>query len=301
MALFKKNSMAIKQTAADRTFDIINVTLLTIVLLIVLYPLVYVISASISDPMLVLQGKVTLFPKRLTLSAYKMVFKDDSIMNGYKNTIFYTVLGTICNLIMTIMCAYPLSRKDLAARQQITFFISFTMFFSGGMVPTYLVIQKLGLLNNYWSLILPGLISVWNMLIMKNYFQSSIPYELQEAAKIDGCSNIGILIKLVMPLSVPIVAVMVMYYGVGHWNEYFNAMIYLNNEKLYPLQLVLRGILIQNDMSNMTNESSMVDQQLLAESIKYAVIIVSSIPVLMLYPLLQRYFVKGVMVGAIKG
>jgi len=291
----------IKQSKADTLFDIFNIFILSIVLIIVLYPLIYIISASFSDPMLVLQGKVSLLPKGLTLDAYKMVFKDSKIMTGYKNTLIYTVVGTLCNLIFTIMCAYPLSRKDLAFRQQITFFISFTMFFSGGMIPSYLVIRKLGLINNFWVMILPGLISVWNMLIMKNYFQSSIPYELQEAAKIDGCSNIGILWRIVRPLSVPIIAVMVMYYGVGHWNAYFNALIYLTDEKKYPLQLILRGILVQSNTNDMTGDSTMVQQQLLAESIKYAVIIVSSIPVLILYPLLQKYFVKGVMVGAIKG
>lgn len=292
----------VKQNKADSIFDIINIALLSIVLIVVLYPLIFVVSASFSDTMQVMQGKVWLFPKGINLEAYKAVFRDRNILIGYRNTIMYTVIGTAVNIILTIAAAYPLSRKDFAGRNAITIFFAFTMFFSGGLIPNYLLIKKIGLYNNFWVMVLPGAVGVWNMTIMRTFFQNTIPYELQEAAVIDGCTNIGILTKVILPLSTPIIAVMVIFYGVGHWNAFFSALIYLKDRSKFPLQLVLREILIQNNMSDMMESGdSIVQQQMLAEGIKYAVIIVSSIPVLMLYPFLQRYFVKGVMVGAIKG
>lgn len=292
----------VKQNKADSIFDIINIALLSIVLIVVLYPLIFVVSASFSDTMQVMQGKVWLFPKGINLEAYKAVFRDRNILIGYRNTIMYTVIGTAVNIILTIAAAYPLSRKDFAGRNIITIFFAFTMFFSGGLIPNYLLIKKIGLYNNFWVMVLPGAVGVWNMTIMRTFFQNTIPYELQEAAVIDGCTNIGILTKVILPLSTPIIAVMVIFYGVGHWNAFFSALIYLKDRSKFPLQLVLREILIQNNMSEMMESGdSIVQQQMLAEGIKYAVIIVSSIPVLMLYPFLQRYFVKGVMVGAIKG
>lgn len=225
------------------------------------------------------------------------------IISGYGNAILYTVLATALNLIMTTMAAYPLSRKDFRGRNALTIFFSITMFFSGGMVPTYLVYRQLGLYNNLWVMILPGAVSVWNMILMRTYFQNSIPKELQEAAAIDGCTNTGTLTRIVLPLSKPILAILVMYYGVGHWNAYFNAMIYLNDRWRFPLQLIIREILIQQDMSGMSgmNEGVTVAQMLLSEGVKYSVIVVASIPMLALYPFLQKYFAKGVTVGAIKG
>jgi putative aldouronate transport system permease protein len=292
---------AIKQTKSDIIFDVINIIILTIILLIVLYPLIFVLSASFSDPMAVMKGEVKILPKSPTLRAYKSVFANEDIMSGYRNTIMYTVVGTAVNLIMTIAGAYPLSRKDFYGRKALTLFFTFTMFFSGGLIPSYLVNTSLGLYNNFWVMILPGAVSVWNMFIMRAFFQNSIPNELQEAAVIDGCTNIGILLKIVLPLSAPIIAVMVMYYGVGHWNAYFTALIYFRDRSKFPLQLILREILIKNDMNEMLGEETMVSQELLAETIKYAVIVVASMPVLLMYPFLQKYFVKGVMVGAIKG
>lgn len=292
----------VKQSKVDTIFDIVNIILLSIVLIIVLYPLIFVVSASFSDTMLVMQGKVWLFPKGFNLEAYRAVFRDKNILVGYRNTALYAIVGTAVNIILTIAAAYPLSRKDFAGRNVITVFFAFTMFFSGGLIPNYLLIKNLGLYNNFWVMILPGAVGVWNMTIMRTFFQNTIPYELQEAAVIDGCSNIGILTRVILPLSAPIIAVMVIFYGVGHWNAFFRALIYLKDHNKFPLQLILREILIQNNMSDMMESGdSIVKQQLLAEGIKYAVIIVSSLPVLMLYPFLQRYFVKGVMVGAIKG
>ena len=289
------------RTKADIFFDGVNVTLMLIILVIVLYPLIFVLSASFSNPLAVLEGKVVLFPVDYSLQAYKAVFKNDDILMGYKNTIIYTIAGTAVNLVMTIMGAYPLSRKDFKGRRQLTIFFMITMFFSGGLIPSYLVNTKLGLNNNFWVMIIPGAISVWNMFIMKSFFQTSIPDELEEAAFIDGASNIGILIKIVLPLSTPILAVLTMYYGVGHWNSYFTALIYFRDRAKYPLQLILREILVIHDMGEMTESEVAASQELVAEGIKYAVIVVASLPVLLMYPFLQRHFVKGVMLGAIKG
>jgi len=300
------NIMAVagyKYTKSDRAFDIINVSLLIIVLIITLYPLIFVVSASFSDPLKVLNGEVWLLPKGFNVEGYKRVFANKDIIIGYKNSILYTFIGTLVNLIMTIAAAYPLSRKDFYGRNFITIMFTFTMFFSGGMIPTYLVIQKLNLINNFWVMILPGAVSMYNVIITRTFFQSTIPYELQEAALIDGCRNMGILVRIVLPLSIPIIAVMAIFYGVAHWNSYFSALIYISDRQKYPLQLILREILIQNQTSEMMDidMENIAQQQILAESIKYAVVIVASVPVLILYPLLQKYFVKGVMIGAIKG
>lgn len=291
----------IRQTKSDIVFDVINTVILVLVLMIVLYPLIFVLSASISNPMAVLKGEVILWPKQFSLRAYETVFGHKDIMNGYKNTILYTLAGTAVNLVMTIAGAYPVSRKKFYGRKVITVFFMITMFFSGGLVPSYIINTKLGLVNNFWVMIIPGAVNVWNLFIMKSFFQNSIPEELEEAAYIDGCKNINILLKIVLPLSIPVIAVMIMYYGVSHWNSYFAALIYFRDRLKYPLQLILREILIANDMKQMTGDDTLADQILLGESIKYASIVVASVPVLLLYPFLQRYFVKGVMVGAVKG
>jgi putative aldouronate transport system permease protein len=296
----------VNETRADKIFNIINVSVLSIVLIIVLYPLVYIISASMSNPTLVNQGKVWLFPKGINFDGYRRVFQDQQIWIGYRNTILYTVVGTIVNLSVTLPAAYALSRKDLYGRKFFTAIFTFTMFFSGGLIPTYLVVKNLGLRDSMWALILPAAAGMWNIIMTRTYFQTTIPYELQEAAVIDGCSNTRLFFSIVLPLSAPIVAIMALFYGVGHWNSYFGALIYISDRKLYPLQLILREILIQSEVSMemmKTGEAveSMAKQAELAELIKYAVIIVSTIPVLVAYPFIQRYFVKGMMVGAIKG
>ena len=291
-----------KSSKGDLVFDIINITLLVLIIIITVYPLIFVVSASLSDPLSVLGGEVWLFPKGVTLDGYKRVFANGDIMMGYKNTILYTFIGTVVNIIMTIAGAYSLSRKDFYGRNIIMMFLTFTMFFSGGLIPTYMIIQKLNLINSFWVMILPGAVSMYNLIITRTFFQTTIPNELQEAAVIDGCSNIKILLKIVLPLSVPIIAVMAIFYGVSHWNAFFDALIYLTTRKKFPLQLILREILIQDQMdAMMTDTEDLARQQLMAESIKYAVVVVASDPVLMLYPMLQRYFIKGVMIGAIKG
>lgn len=294
-------AISARQTKQDVIFELIINVLIVIIILIVLYPLIFVVSASLSNPMKIMQGEVWLLPKEFTLSSYEKVFRDPSILTGYRNTILYTVVGTAINLVMTIMGAYPLSRKDLYGRGLITAIFTFTMFFSGGLIPTYLLIKNLGMLNTFWVMVIPNAVAMYNMIIMRTFFQNTIPVELLEAASIDGCSNLRFLLKIVLPLSTPIIAVMVLFYGVGHWNAFFNALIYLTDEKKYPLQLILREILLQSQVQEMTDMENYQEQLMQAEGIKYAVIIVSSLPVLMLYPFLQRYFVKGVMIGAIKG
>jgi putative aldouronate transport system permease protein len=293
----------IKQSKGDRIFDIINIILLIAVTLVILYPLYFIVIASFSDPLEVLAGKVVLYPKNFSLDAYGMVFKDSSIMTGYRNTIFYTVFGTALNITLSVLAAYPLSRRDFIGRQFLTMVLTVTMFFSGGMIPLYLTVTSLGLLDTVWAILLPGAISVWNVVIIRTYFQTSIPFELTEAAMVDGASNFQLLFRVVLPLSTPVIAVMVLFYGVAHWNAFFNALIYINSKQLYPLQLVLRSILIQNTPSDemMADLDTAASRQLLAETIKYALIVVATAPIIAVYPFLQKYFVKGIMVGAVKG
>ncbi|TBL74567.1 carbohydrate ABC transporter permease [Paenibacillus thalictri] len=293
----------IRSARCDRIFDTANIFLLSAVLTVVLYPLVFVLSASISDPMAVMQGKVWLWPKGFNLDAYARVFQNADILTGYRNVFVYTIVGTALNVVLTIAGAYPLSRKDLAGRNAMMLFIVFTMFFSGGLIPTYLVVKAIGLKGTMWALLLPGAVSVFNLIIMRTFFQNTIPAELQESAVMDGASNFRILLGIVLPLSMPVIAVIILYYAVGHWNSYFNALIYLSDRSMYPLQLILRELLIMNQMQDMMSgdSDSAARQQMLAEVLKYAVIVVSSLPVLLLYPFLQRYFVKGIMIGAIKG
>ncbi|MFD0958500.1 carbohydrate ABC transporter permease [Paenibacillus chungangensis] len=288
----------------DRLFQVLIYTVLTIIMLVTLYPLLYILSASFSNPMAIIQGKVWLWPVDFTLDAYRKVFQNSDILIGYRNSLLYLVVGTSVNILMTTMGAYALSRKDLRGRHVLTLIFTFTLLFNGGLVPTYLVYKNaLGLYNNLWVMVIPSAISVWNMIIMRTYFQNSIPMELQEAAFIDGCGNIRTLTTIVLPLSKPIIAVMALYYGVAHWNSYFTALIYLHDTWRFPLQLVIRQILILEDVQAMAGGEgeSIVEQLVLIEGMRYAVIVVSSIPMLLLYPIVQKHFVKGVMVGAVKG
>ena len=288
----------------EKIFAACNASLLFVVLVLCLYPLIYVLSASFSDPAVVISGEMLLFPKNVTLDSYERVFAHSDIMLGYKNTLIYTVLGTAVNMIMTVLCAYPLSRRDLGGRNVIMGLIVFTMYFSGGLIPTYLVVSRwLNLKNTVWAVVLPGAISVYNMIIMRNYFVSSIPGELNEAAMIDGCSDFRLLGSIVLPLSMPVLAVIGMYYMVGHWNSWYDAMLYMTKKKFYPLQLVLKTILVVDpeSMLDSADSADVMRQIMLTESIKYSVIVVASAPMLAVYPFLQKFFVKGVMVGAING
>ncbi|MDF2661881.1 MAG: sugar transporter permease [Paenibacillus sp.] len=292
-----------RQSTGEKLFDWGVHAALALICVIVLYPLVFVLVASFSSPESVMRGEVWLWPKDITVVGYQKIFQNNEILTGYANTIFYTVVGTTINLVMSIAAAYPLSRKDLYGRNFISAMMVFTMFFSGGMVPTYLLVKNLGMLNSMWALIIPGAVSVYNILIMRTFFQNGIPSEMQEAASIDGCSNLSTLVRIVLPLSMPIIAVMILFYSVGHWNAYFSALIYLTDRDKYPLQLFLREILIQGQMQEMlgVGDDSHARSVMEGEAIKYAVVIVANLPVLLLYPFLQKYFVKGVMIGAIKG
>ena len=290
-------------STADRIFDAFNYILLTLILFIILYPLYFVVIASVSDPMAVLGGQVMWKPVGFSLEAYNMVFKDSQVMTGYRNTIVYTLIGTTLNMVLSICAAYPLSRRKLKGEGFVMGMMVFTMFFSGGLIPTYITISRMGLLNTFAVMILPTAISVYNVMIMRTFFTNSIPYELEEAAHVDGASHIRTLLSIILPLSKPILAVMVLYYAISHWNSYFNALIYLSDQERYPLQLVLRTILIQSQSSeeSMINVQGTFNRMLMSETMKYALIIVASVPVLCLYPFLQKYFVQGIMIGSVKG
>lgn len=303
-----KTTSLIKDTRADKIFLIFVYVFLAISLLIVLYPLIYIVSASISDPHLVNSGEMWLLPKGVTFEGYRTLLGNSSIWRGYLNTIYYTVLGTSINLLVTLPCAYALSREDFYGRRAFTNFMLVTMFLSGGLIPSYLLIRSLGMLNTVWALVIPGAVSVYNVVVTRTFFQSTIPREMEEAAIVDGCSDFRLFMQIVLPLSTPIIAVMALFYGVGHWNSFFNALIYLSDRSMYPLQMILREILILQDMSsntvsNVTSEMAnmLYSKQQLAQVIKYGVMIVSSLPVIIVYPFLQKYFVKGMMVGSIKG
>lgn len=303
-----KTTSLIKDTRADKIFLIFVYVFLAISLLIVLYPLIYIVSASISNPHLVNSGEMWLLPKGITFEGYRTLLGNSSIWRGYLNTIYYTVLGTSINLLVTLPCAYALSREDFYGRRAFTNFILVTMFLSGGLIPSYLLIRSLGMLNTVWALVIPGAVSVYNVVVTRTFFQSTIPREMEEAAIVDGCSDFRLFMQIVLPLSTPIIAVMALFYGVGHWNSFFNALIYLSDRSMYPLQMILREILILQDMSsntvsNVTSEMAnmLYSKQQLAQVIKYGVMIVSSLPVIIVYPFLQKYFVKGMMVGSIKG
>lgn len=291
------------ETMEDKIVGWISNVVLVIIAFIAIYPLWFVVMASISDPNMVMNGQMWFIPKGINFAGYMKVIENDRIWMGYGNSILYTVVATVLNIAVTMAAAFAVSRKDLPGKGGIMTFFMITMFFGGGTVPTYLLMKNLHLLDNRLVMIIPGLISVWNLVIARTNIQSSIPDELIEAATIDGCSYFKCFTRIVLPLSKAIMAVLALYYGVGHWNAYMGALIYLSDDKKYPLQLILREILIQTQMTNELMADSATAQKAMqeAEIMKYSVVIVASIPVLMLYPFLQKYFVKGVMVGAIKG
>lgn len=289
------------KSKADLIFDICNYSILGIVGLIVIYPLYFVVIASFSDPVAINNGQLTFFPIGFNLEGYKKIFEDTKIWTAYSNTIFYTVVGTSISLVMTMMIAYPLSRKNFSGSKLLMLFIMFTMYFQGGMIPTYLLVKSLNLYNTPWVMVLLPAINVFNVIIATTNIKNNIPEELYEAASIDGCNHIGFFFKIVMPLSKSVLALLVLYYGVAHWNEFMNGLIYLKDQSLQPLQLVLRNILLQNQASSLGDIDSIMEQQKAAELMKYGLIIVSTLPVLVVYPFVQKYFAKGAMVGSVKG
>lgn len=292
-----------RQSTFDIGFDVVSTLLLIVALLIVFYPLYFVLIASISDANSISLGKVILLPKNIDFVGYRRILQDNRIMNGYVNSILYTVASTVIGTITTILAGYSFSRTDLVGRKALMMVYVFTMYFSGGLIPTYLVVKDVGLLGSPWAVILMGAISVYNIIIARSFFSSSIPVDLYEAAQLDGCSNGRFFISIVVPLSKSIIAVIALYYAVAQWNGYFNALIYLSKQNQYPLQMVLREILLssQSVQADVTDVDAIQEMQRIAATIKYGVIVVASLPMLMLYPFIQKYFVKGVMIGSVKG
>ena len=295
----------IRHSFSDRTLNTTLTVIFSIFLAIIMYPLIYVLSSSFSSGEAVSGGRVILWPVDFHITGYEFVFSDARIITGYTNTIIYTFAGTILNLVLNVMCAYPLSRRNFQGRSLYMIFFMIPMFFSGGLIPTYILITKLSLINTRWAIILSGGLSIFNMIMMRTFFMNSIPEELHEAAKIDGITDIGYLFKIVLPLSKAIMAVITLYYMVGHWNSYFTEMMYLRDREKYPIQLILRSILSMSrvdpkDMQGIDGEqlSQMIGA---ADVLKYGLIVISTVPILCVYPFIQKYFEKGVMVGSVKG
>jgi len=294
----------IEETTTDRIFLIGVKIMLWIALIVVTVPLVYIVGNSFSSASAVSAGRVLLWPVEPSLKAYKVAFGDPQIMQGYLNSFIYAIGGTLISVTLTIAIAYPLSRRSLFGRNVIMSVLIFTMLFSGGLIPTYLVVQDLGMLNTRWAMVIPSAIGVWQVIIARTFFRSTIPDELYEAATIDGASDLRFLWSIVLPLSKPVIAVIALMYAIFQWNSYFDALVYLKDPSLYPLQIVLRNVLILNTVtggSTTQNLAQQLDQQQLANVLKYALIVISSLPVLIIYPFVARHFTKGVMVGAVKG
>ena len=293
-----------KANRGDMIFQACSYVLTILIAIVTLNPLIYSLSASVSKPINIMNGSVWLWPVDLSFQAYKNVFASKNILSGYGNTVFYAVFGTAINMVLTVMAAYPLSMPDIKGKSFITILITFTMFFSGGMIPSYLNVKELGFLNTRWAVLLPGAINATNMLIVRNYFINSVPGELREAASIDGSTALGTMFRIVLPLSKSILMVVMLYYTVSHWNSYFEAMMYLQKASdKWPLQVYLRNILIMSQMGDMAEQSGVddINTRLIYEALKYAVIVVSSVPLLILYPFVQRFFEKGIMMGSLKG
>lgn len=303
MRKIQQTPAKIKLCMQDRIFYIICYTMIILLTLLVLYPIIYIVSASFSSGSAVAQGKVWLYPVEFSLEGYKAVLKYKSVWIGYRNTIFYVIAGTLINVVITMFCAYPLARKKLRGRSFLSFLFTFTMLFSGGMIPNYILIKNLHMTNTIWAMLIPGAMSVYNMIVARTFIQNNIPDELLEASKIDGCDDIRFFFQMVLPLSKAILAVLALWYAVGHWNSYFNAFLYLTDKNLYPLQIFLRDILVQEDISAdmITDIEAASDLQYLKLLLKYSTIVVSTAPLFTFYPFVQKHFVKGVMIGSVKG
>ncbi|MEQ4208867.1 carbohydrate ABC transporter permease [Actinopolymorpha sp. B9G3] len=292
----------IKESAVDRVFLIAVYILLTVALIVVIVPLLYILASSFSSPEAVSSGRVYLWPVEFSIAGYQALLGNQQIITGYVNSLIYAFGGTLISTTLTIMIAYPLSRKEFMGRNVIMTLVLFTMLFQGGLIPLYIVVQDLGMLNTRWAMVLPQAIAVWQVIIARTYFRTAIPDELAEAAQLDGCSDLRFLWSVVLPLAKPMIAVIALMYGIFQWNAYFDALIYLKSPDLYPLQLVLRNILILNTQAGgATDVGAQMEREQMADLLKYSLIVVASIPVLLIYPFVARYFTKGVMVGAIKG
>ena len=299
----QKSKNAVQRSRDDKLFYSISYAFVILLTLIVLYPLIFIVSASFSSANAVSSGRVVLFPVEPSIMGYQRVFENERVWTGYANTILYTGLGTLINVFMTLICAYPLARKKLPHKGFFTFLFTFTMLFSGGMIPSYLVMRDLKILNTVWVMVLPGAIGISQMIVTRTFLRSTIPDELLEATQIDGCNDFRFFTMFVLPLSKAVIAVIAMQYAIGHWNSYFNAMIYLSDSSKYPLQIFLREILIMNDIdtSDIVDEELAIAMQGMADLLKYALIVVATAPILCIYPFVQKYFNQGVMIGALKG
>ena len=293
----------IRLSAGEKVFYVIAYTIIVLLILAVAYPLIYIVSASFSSATAVSSGKVVLWPVEPSLKGYETVFNYPSIWRSYGNTIFYTTFATMLNIAITMICAYPLARKGLPHKGFFTFLFSFTMMFSGGMIPNYLLMRDLHLLNTRWALILPGAMAVYQMVVTRTFIQSTIPTELLEATQVDGCSDFRFFFQFVLPLSKAVIAVIALQYAIAHWNDYFHAFLYLSNDELYPLQITLRKILIMSQIANSEIEDPELAAAMvgMADLMKYALIVVASAPIMCIYPFIQKYFVQGVMIGSLKG
>ena len=298
-----KAKKSIKTSKQDTLFYAVIYAVILLILIILLWPRIFIVSSSLSSKEAVMAGRVFLLPVNFSLEGYKAVFQTNEVLIGFRNTVLYTLFGTMLNVALTLIAAYPLSRKDLPYRRMWSFIFTFTMIFSGGMIPTYMVVNKLGLMNSPLAMILPTAMSVYNLMIARTFMENSIPSELLEAARVDGCDDIAYFWKILLPLSKPVIAVITLYYAVAHWNSYFNAFLYITDAKLNPLQIVLRNILLANqiDTAMTTDFDTMTSKQGLADVLKYSLIVVSTLPVMIMYPFVQKYFTKGVMIGAVKG
>ena len=303
MSKAKPHGIHVSASRSDKIYYGVCYAVILALVLVVLYPLIYIVSASFSAPSKVAAGQVWLLPVEPTLYSYELILQYKNVFIGYGNTIFYTLLGTLLNVAITMLCAYPLARKEFSGRLVFSMIFLFTMVFNAGMIPNYLLMRDLHLLNSRWAMLLPGAINVYNMIVARTFIQNTIPQELLEASKLDGCDDIQYFLRIVLPLSTTVIAVITLYYAVAHWNSYFNAFLYLSDRKLYPLQILLRQILVQNnfDTSEVTDPDLAQQLQGLSEVLKYSVIVVSTAPLMCLYPFVQRHFVKGVMIGAVKG
>ena len=302
LSSYESNINKVGESGFDRIFMLLNSAFLIFITIIVLLPLIFIVSASFSSSEAVIAGKVSLWPVDFSLQGYETIFEHNKVWMGFANSFFYTIVGTAFNVVMTFIAAYPLSRYDLVGRRFITLAFIFTMLFSGGLIPTYMVVRDLGLLNTRAAMILPNAIGVFNLLITITFFRTTIPPELIEAARIDGANDFRTLLSIIVPLSRPIIAVLAIFYAVGHWNSYFQALIYLKDQELFPLQIVLREILIQNniDASMLVDIEDLIVREGLQELLKYSLIVVASVPILIIYPFVARHFIKGMMIGSVK-
>ena len=302
-----RTKKTIRESKSDKIFTFMNYFLLTMALIIFGYPLIFIVSASFSSGRALMTNSVWLWPVEFTLEGYQAVFAYRMIISAFRNSFVYMIVGTAINLLMTILAAYPLSRKDFYGGKIIAMIFVFTMFFNSGLIPTFILVNNLGMRNTIWAMVIPNALSVWNVIITRTFFKSTIPESLSEAAQLDGCNDFKFVLLVVLPLSKAIIAVMTLFYAVAHWNSFFNALLFLSQQELFPLQIILRQILIQNEIDFSMIAAGAIDVQTEAvrihirELLRYSVIVVSSVPFLILYPFIQRHFVKGVMIGSLKG